>query len=169
MQHSSEKFLVQNMSPLEFPQRYFPYFEDTLEHQMESVLAREADSTRESDKTDEQILTKLLENHPDIDESIGLGEEDDPLLEYIVRVPSRYSKSYYRESRSVDPTDMSASEIGNILEKEKTGMNSLKTDNDQDLLLIQNIGNGLIADLEGRLNKIRVKRQRNKQEKMWQR
>lgn len=127
------------------------------------------ESSRAADNMNEQMLVKLLQNHPDIDETLGLTQGDEPRLQYIFQVPERYYEPTQRRSRSVDEKLMSKNEITNVLKKEKERMSSLNTDHDDDMLLVQNIGGGLLNELEHKLNKIRKKRDDDKREKMWER
>lgn len=129
-------------------------------------MENDTERDRESEQEDEQVLTRLLENQPDIDKKIGLAPENNPRLEYIFQVPSRYYDNYQRQSRSVDQKSISSEGISSVLNKQKDMLKTLKTQNDEDLLLVQNIGSGLVGEIEERLNKNRVKRQ---QEKFWKR
>lgn len=147
-QPTPENFVVQEMSPVET----MPYSPN--------------ERARNSEQHDEQVLMKLLENHPDIDDKIGMEQEENPLLEYIFQVPNRYYENYQRQSRSVDQNKMSPEDIANILKTHKETLNSLKTDNDADLLLVKHIGSELVNDVEEKLNKIRVKRQQSEHGKM---
>lgn len=162
------------------------------------------ENARDAEHSDEQILTELLLNHPNIDEKIGMVQ-DNPRVEYIFQVPYQNSEYSKRESRSVkqkeksieditnvfnkqeeildsllalknkqlskslDNKTITTEEVANILKKQKEILGSLKTDADEGLQLIQDIGSNLIGELEDKLNKTRVKRQERKQEMLWKR
>lgn len=166
---------MQEMSPLEKIPYPINNFDDNIDPQVSEHLGLDSKGARRSSQNDEEDLMKLLTNHPNIDERTGLkhevsyGPENNPRLEYIFQVPSRYYDNYRRESRSTNQNDMSPDDIANILKTHKEKLNSLKTDNDENLLLLQSIGNGLITEIEGKLNSIRVKRQGSQQENLWKR
>lgn len=167
-QQNPRDFVLQEMTPLE---TLYPPSQNIHEPSLSKIEGEFEGEARESDKNNEQMLMKVLENHPDLDGKVVLNQEDDPHLEYIIQIPERYSdNSYYeRESRSVNHNNLSPDDIANILKKQKERLNSLKSDQNADLLFVKNVGNHMINEIEGHLNKMRVKRQENIQEKLWKR
>lgn len=144
----------------------FPLGQPLPQMNQETSSSDNLESTRILDMENQDMLTRLIQNDPNIQQQIGFEQfNENPTVGHIFRVPRRHPYESYRRRtrRSLDSTQLS-----NLLLKEKEIIDTLKkyADHDQDLMMIGYIGDSMVDDLKQKLTrrKHRMKRQLNGKE-----